>query len=150
MWVEGDELHYLDSGATEYAGIGALVGTPGGAVVGSIWVEGSDFHYIDESGEERTLQIEEIGNADGSALSGSIWIETTGDEAFRWVDEDGTPKENAWHSDTSHSDTSHSDSHSDSAHTNHSDKSHSNVAHGDSHSDTAHSDVAAEAIPAAV
>jgi hypothetical protein len=147
LWVEGDYLHViLQDYATEVRYLGTVVGTPAGAVAGSLWVEGTNsVHYISASGVERYIESAGIANgvahADAGAIEGSVWVE----DYLHWVKEGGTV-ERIGHADVAHSDgTVHSDAHGDVAHAD----THTDAGHGDSHADehsdshtdfTAHSD----------
>lgn len=132
-WVEGDYFHHIASNqTTEYRYLGELLGSPAGAMVGSVWIEGAYLHYIDSSGEERRCLS--AGNAsphtDVQAIAGSVWVETF----VHWIREAGQV-EDPGHADVAHSDgTVHNDTHGDSHTDSHSDTGHAD-SHGDGHTD---------------
>jgi hypothetical protein len=103
-WIEGQYLHWIDSGQDEWRYLGALAGTPVGALVGSIWVEGFALHYIDASGGERLVSF--IGasavHTDAAALAGSVWVEG---DYLNWIAETGGIERIA-HQDVAHADGS--------------------------------------------
>jgi len=135
-WVEGDYLHHIASDqTTEYRFLGTSVGTPAGAVPGSLWVEENSLHYIDADGDERTCSTAGASggpHTDTGALGGSAWVETY----VHWIRESGSVEKRG-HADVAHSDgTIHTDVHNDTAHSD----SHGDSGHADSHGDAAHSD----------
>lgn len=72
IWVEGTDLHWLDSAGTERINTGADNGASAG-VQGSAWIEATDLHYIDANGDDRSLTGSDQGAVAG--VEGSIWIE---------------------------------------------------------------------------
>jgi hypothetical protein len=158
IWVEGDQLHYVDANGAEWyvqgeywgpsnpSGIGANQGRPG-----SLWVEGDAYvHYCGAGGQDWRLPLEFTHNdAAGPTRSvPSIWIEGS---YFAWGFNNGKFRAIQAHNDGtgSHTDSGHSDSHIDGSHgdfhgdghtdTPHTDGAHSDGAHTDSHYDQ-HSD----------
>jgi len=72
IWVEGDDLAYLDAFRTKRTKEGSLTGNIG--IAGHCWVEGNYLHYIDSSGNERRI----LGTATGISgkIAGQISINT--------------------------------------------------------------------------
>lgn len=141
IWVEGSDLHYVDSAGNERSFTGDNIGAPAGALSGSLWLDTSDnrVHYIAGGGAERVLPAVTAGlHTDAAAIQGSVWVE--GD--FLHAILTATGVEGRKHADVAHSDTAHSDTaHNDTAHTDHSDTAHDDSLHGDTaHSDTSHGD----------
>lgn len=158
LWVEGDNFHYVDAGASEWYFAGLLVGTPAPtAEAGSIWVDSSDgmLHYIDASNVERKVWSNSSPHTDAAAAVGSLWVEgdymhiIAGSGVERTCHYDVSHSDGSPHTDTDygdHSDVAHDDTaHSDYTvpHTDHTDGGHADVpySHGDtSHVDTPHTD----------
>ncbi len=144
-WVEGVNLHFIASDASEWSFEGTLLGAATGAKPGSLWIDSDDdqIHYIDEFQEERYLPSAYEGghgaHSDGATHTdvdalASSWVEA---DFIRYIRSETTGEEDYAHNDSSHNDQ-HSDTHADLVHLDsHSDQTGN---HGDSHNDEAHSD----------
>ena len=66
-----------------------LVGTPLGAIAGSLWVEGSELHYLSAAGTEYAGTGTSIATRP-TAIAGSFWAEG---EALRYIDATGIERE---------------------------------------------------------
>ena len=88
MWVSGSELHYLDPDGSDYAETGTAIGTPAGAIPGSIWDDaGGVIRYIDASGVQRQVSATFQGPAAPGAANGSIYVEPASPQGLRvrWI-----------------------------------------------------------------
>jgi hypothetical protein len=155
IWVEGDNLCYIDQTGVEWQIVGSLVSN-GPYVPGSLWVElESGLHYVGASGKEFLTPLYQ-GHVDAAAVSGSIWVQDTSfyfaanTAAYRvhadTAHQDGggaathvdVPGSNVGHGD-SHTDSTHGDTHNDAPHGDFHGDGHTDIAHSDGHSD-AHDD----------
>ena len=76
IWVEGDDLHYIDAFDAEQVIEGTSVGGTGGTGrPGSLWVESGQIHWINADDDEEFRTNEGVKTA-GSRRAGSIWITT--------------------------------------------------------------------------
>ena len=153
LWIEGDELHYVDQTGVEWQINGSLL-TNGPYYPGSLWVETADgLHYVGQSQREFIVPYvysaqEPALHNDAAVFNGCLWIETNSvhfmvnaSECRIHADvahQDGGGA--ATHVDVPGSAIGHGDSHTDSTHGDtHNDAPHGDF-HGDGHTDVAHSD----------
>jgi hypothetical protein len=137
LWVNGDNLHYVDHNGHEWRLTGWVSRPNPGGVAGSIWVEGHYLAWVSENGANIcAFQTDPIaapwvlGVTGPAAIEGSIYHYAG---FFTYV---GAPPSHTW---ASHWDVAHSNTHGD-AHTNtgaHTDTPHSNT-HTNTHGDIAH------------
>jgi hypothetical protein len=135
IWVEGNDIHYVDQFAREWMMVGILVGAVT-AKPGSLWFSTTDyiFHYINEAGDGHyRIASQPLNVPNANAVAGSLWIGE--DNCIHWINffRAGAPN---WHS-HSHIDvppvSSHVDTHTD---------THGDTPHSDSaHVDGAHTDI---------
>lgn len=84
LWIEGDDLHYVDATATERMVDKVLVGSNTNRV-GSLWVESGQIHWINSAGTNE-YRTDEAVFAAASWRAGSIWTEGAN---LHWIDESG-------------------------------------------------------------
>jgi hypothetical protein len=148
IWVEGNDLHYVDQFGREWYCPGYGVKAVTGAKPGSIWIEPSNhyLYYVNEWGTGIYYPYP-WGDAFSpiNVRTGSLWVDTR-DNQLHWItDHDGSVKHNVRaHYDIA-AQNAHTDTHADGIHTDfHSDvpggSSHSDVNHDDWHNDWPHSD----------
>lgn len=148
LWVEGNDLHYVDQFNREWKIVGSGVIATSGKKPGSIWVETNThgIRYINEAGTAiYATPITWTAWAPGNTREGSIWIGQ--DNLLHWLKDAG----NGYKSNVvAHTDVpavaGHDDTHGDSPHTDtpHYDTPHSDIpyqaTHIDEHADSPHYD----------
>lgn len=136
IWIEGNDIHYIDTNTDEWSFTGELVLSAPAAIPGSIWISlGGRLHYIDATNGYRRLARVDDGLV-SAAKEGSVWQDSA---YLNWVANDLHKyhgHDDIAHTDSSpHTDTPHGDSHGDDAHGDSHGDSHGDTSHGDSHTD---------------
>lgn len=82
IWVEGEELHFIDGDGVEWKYTGDSVISDrfdGEGKEGQIWIDGDKIHYIDENDTDRILPSEVSDEVSDTSidpgLPGTVWIE---------------------------------------------------------------------------
>lgn len=82
VWIETNRLRWVTATGTLLLDIGTDLGSPAGAVPGSIWIQaasggtGRGFYYIDASGVKRRLIGEVVSSGvPPGAVIGSAWVQ---------------------------------------------------------------------------
>lgn len=154
IWIEVNELHFVDASGNERYFQGDYYGPLGGSEPkqrpGSLWI-GSDayLYYIGGNGLKYRIPLVVI-HADSAGPIGVSPGNPNTYNAFLWVEGVGlyhgvnTGKflNHSDHSDggSTHTDQPHGDGHTDSSHGDSHGDGHTDSSHGDSHTDAAHGD----------
>lgn len=148
IWVEGNNLHFIDQFNREWQNPGSVIKAVSGAKAGSIWIDPTDhlLYFVNEAGNG-IYRPYGYGDAVAPLASkpGSLWIGA--DNQIHWITTlDATQNHNVRaHYDQATVNT-HTDTHSDTPHqdTIHNDVTHNDVpaqaTHGDWHLDDPHHD----------
>jgi len=140
LWVEGNELHYVDQFAREWYVPGTLMKNQV-AKPGSIWIDPTNHYlmFMNEAGNQvyTAAPCGDVSTPNMAAKNGSLWISNVNNQ-LTWITELNA---NAQHVVRAHNDialvNTHTDTHSDSPHVDsvHNDVAHNDVAAGSSHTD---------------
>lgn len=166
LWVESDtnELRFVTSSGAVWAYLGAVIGTPAGAIVGSIWIDTNNtpntLDYIDRAGVHRRIGTD-VTEGTVAVTQGSTWLDPSSNPVPVIVYIASNNDARLAHSDRGHIDNAHIDtpavntgptnSHTDTAHTDtphddeppqdsHNDNGFAGDSHVDIHTDTVHVD----------
>lgn len=140
LWVEGAELHYVDSISREWFLQGELGGASG-AKPGALWI-GTDgyLYYVGANGLKYRVWWQTM-HTDAASTKANVWID--GNYLFHsygstkyWEHGDYSHADGA----SGHTDVPHGDGHTDSTHGDSHTDSHTDSSHGDSHVDASHGD----------
>lgn len=140
LWVEGAELHYVDSVGNEWYIAGDYWGSTAGKP-GSLWI-GPDayMYYSGSNGLKYRVPLQNV-HSDAAAQKASIWVEgnylyyAIGGAKY-WTHGDYSHADGS----SGHTDVPHADGHTDSSHGDSHGDGHTDSGHGDSHTDAAHGD----------